>query len=627
MRNNFHRLFLLLLVLNLFILKVNAYTVVEDPTSFQEVGLRRYSILADPLDTKQTGVQLRLKVEEGKFTNFSQTDLLTIGTCTAGTFYNSQQICADIVNAHGFKKNDLLGKFEITWDNPNSPGIIKYDADAAYFSDTGKSELKGVLLGNAKSPTQNQAPEYLKIICLAGLGVVGLGVIKKEKKILFFGFIVAIGSFFIILSPQPTLILPETGSPLSTEQYNKKVMVLIWNPTMKNGKKLVTDRSWSSPTELTASAVAWFKNVTNGRLNYTIQSTQEIDDFTTLTSSRKYTSQTFEDCTKDSTKCFKDGGSLAMLDYTKVINSYDVCSKVNAGLVDEVWLFGGPYFGFYESTLTGPSAKLFNYNDGGGYASTCSKLVPIMGFNYERSLNEVVHDFGHRSERTFNKVWGWLNTVTPKTNWDLYGDGRREYYNQDNTPPYGCGVFHYPPNTLNGYQYDDSTSIASYCSSFDNYPDLSGINSPTNITSAAWGSSDIGFYDWWFRHLPNKSGCNTDQRLNDWWAYVVDPNMASQTCSSAPITSPSVTPSARVTITPTLTPQNIECGLIDTNTDNILNVYDLINFSRVYQKACSDNAPQTGCGGKDTNADNRVNISDFIYFAHNYYTIKSSCLR
>ncbi len=62
--------------------------------------------------------------------------------------------------------------------------------------------------------------------------------------------------------------------------------------------------------------------------------------------------------------------------------------------IDEVWMFGGPYFGFYESRMVGKGAFWCN---GPGIELNCRRFV-IMGYNYQREVKEMVHDFGHRTE-------------------------------------------------------------------------------------------------------------------------------------------------------------------------------------------------------------------------------------
>ncbi|WP_322488133.1 hypothetical protein [Chloroflexus sp.] len=63
-----------------------------------------------------------------------------------------------------------------------------------------------------------------------------------------------------------------------------------------------------------------------------------------------------------------------------IVNSpaFDICGKANRGEIDEVWIYNGPYFGFFESSLVGPNA--FRYNSPPvAMPHTCNRLIPIMG--------------------------------------------------------------------------------------------------------------------------------------------------------------------------------------------------------------------------------------------------------
>ena len=67
-------------------------------------------------------------------------------------------------------------------------------------------------------------------------------------------------------------------------------------------------------------------------------------------------------------------------------------------------MFGGPYFGFYESIMVGEGAYFCNAPPLNKVA--CSRLFVIMGFNYERGVGEMLEDLGHRAESILTHVFG-----------------------------------------------------------------------------------------------------------------------------------------------------------------------------------------------------------------------------
>src|SRR5436190_769699 len=64
------------------------------------------------------------------------------------------------------------------------------------------------------------------------------------------------------------------------------------------------------------------------------------------------------------------------------------CSLLQTGDVDEVWLWGGPWFGYLEHLLIQPKT----------FCPGVEKRFTVMGFSYERGVGEQLHDLGHLVE-------------------------------------------------------------------------------------------------------------------------------------------------------------------------------------------------------------------------------------
>jgi len=180
-------------------------------------------------------------------------------------------------------------------------------------------------------------------------------------------------------------------------------------------------------------------------------------------------------------------------------------------------MWGGPYFGFYESNMAGPNA--FWLNSGPTSGSTCKKLLPIMGFNYERGLNEAVHDFGHRAESAMKKVYGnWDPTYTNSWN-------RFSLLNKDIKDKAGCGNTHYTSASLKDYEYSPSGTVKSNCHEYINFPNISGDF--RDLSCKTWGCTEFGYYQYWWTHFPQNAGKSTDvytkqEIKNNWLEYVFD---------------------------------------------------------------------------------------------------------
>jgi len=113
--------------------------------------------------------------------------------------------------------------------------------------------------------------------------------------------------------------------------------------------------------------------------------------FPILDADRQYTPELYEEVQRDPRKAIKGAnGQLAIIDYRRVIvQGYD-----------EIWLFGGSYFGFYESRMIGRNAYWLNSPP----LEMPIKPVIVMGFNYNRGLKEMVHNYCHRIESTMAHV-------------------------------------------------------------------------------------------------------------------------------------------------------------------------------------------------------------------------------
>jgi Carboxypeptidase regulatory-like domain len=302
--------------------------------------------------------------------------------------------------------------------------------------------------------------------------------------------------------------------------HGRNATVVIYDPliTKADGTKvpLSTYKNWEDPAQLVDRFKRSIQSMTNGRVKYNVVKTKTINDFPVKADGFKYTQATYLACLADSSQCHAADGA----DVLATLSSEGVCSDVNAGATDELWLFGGPYFGYYESQLTGP--KSFWYNSPALPGSTCNKLLPIMGFNYERSLPEMVHDMLHRTESTMSRVYGSWAENRIATNWDKFAlvKAQSPSFNYS-----GCGNAHWTPNSVAEYDYSNPASVSTLCDDFFDYPTLPAAGtSLKTITCSAWGCDELAYYRYFFQHLPKASGINADTKFNDWWRYVVKPN-------------------------------------------------------------------------------------------------------
>jgi hypothetical protein len=304
----------------------------------------------------------------------------------------------------------------------------------------------------------------------------------------------------------------------------RNVLVLIFEPrNPETSEFLWQDRGYNNPVDLAQAALEWWAVKGNGKLRYQIVETIKLEQFPRLNDGFVYDYASWSAVMANPETSHQPD----IADYERIIADTDLCTKLNAGSVHELWMFGGPYFGFAESALAGPGA--FSYNGPSFADNACQKLVPIMGFNYERGRPEMLHNWGHRAEATMTHVFGGWQQDRMSHDWDRFGLTAAQ------SPSFGysgCGSIHYPPNATQEYAYDQTLSQQTFCRAFENYPDLPAdpATALEPVDCNAWSCTEEGYLGFWFSFFPSASGVK-DGIYNDWWRYFIDPNLA-RDCST-----------------------------------------------------------------------------------------------
>jgi hypothetical protein len=266
---------------------------------------------------------------------------------------------------------------------------------------------------------------------------------------------------------------------------------------------------WKDPRELADAYSEAVRRVSRGQVDYVIEEWKDLDAFPVKTDGFQYTPETWLHCWLNREDCHQPDGS----DYPRLLQDYGASEAIDAGRVDEVWMFGAPYLGFWESAMAGPGAFYIN---GGVYeeVSTDRPFV-VMGFSYERGLAEMLHDLSHRTESTMTRVYGGWKSDELTSNWARFAAN----FEQSGGVA-AVGSCHYPPNAEKDYDYSNLRVVQSSAVDWLDYPELDGTTAP--VSAETWGGPDyhLNYMEWWFSHLPHAPGWNADGRLNDWWEYV-----------------------------------------------------------------------------------------------------------
>jgi hypothetical protein len=290
-----------------------------------------------------------------------------------------------------------------------------------------------------------------------------------------------------------------------------RVLVLNFDPVLeaRDDLPLHAALGWRAPRQLAAKFMREVATASHGRVQYHIVEWQDLDAFPVKLDGFTYTDSTWLACWADRATCYQPDGS----DYPRLLAEHGVPARIDRGEIDELWIFGAPYLGFWESAMAGPDAFEIN---GGVYDSVAvSKRFAIMGFSYERGVAEMLHNLCHRTEATMTHLHGGWRADELVNSWARFAANAHQ-----SNGVAAVGTCHYPPNGEKDYDYANPRTVSSTADDYLDYPELGGSAMP--VSRETWGGPEyhLNYMRWWFTRLPHAPGRAPDGTLNDWWRYV-----------------------------------------------------------------------------------------------------------
>ena len=409
--------------------------------------------------------------------------------------------------------------------------------------------------------------------------------------------LLGIGVTVYLVTSGPLKLSPKAVESVQVGPINRKALLIIYDPILSNGQKLHELRGWADPVSATTITVNVINQSSGGAVNYQVAETVQRNEWPRKVDGFRYTEETYKTC-MDSNNKSADCHSPDDMDYSQVWTDMNICSKVSSGAIDEVFIWGAPYFGFDEFAFKIPGDVMPYNNPTNGWLydlrkkniPACNgKTVFAMGWNYERGVagpgmftpGESLHSFGHRIESALalsvgRGYWdGCIGHSGVPSDFDQFTCVNKDITSSTPVTVAGCGNIHFPPNGLQDYDYANSQSVQNACSSWDNYP--FSEKTVASQDCSAWGCSgdpQVNYLKWWMNHLPRKDGVQNGN-LNNWWKYIVDfdngvteakapPSTPTPTPTPIPVPSPSPTPiptpRADLTITAVNLYQNVYDG-------------------------------------------------------------------
>lgn len=301
------------------------------------------------------------------------------------------------------------------------------------------------------------------------------------------------------------------GARRRDRPISPRVLLLTFNPRIEaeGGRRLAEVCGWRDPETLTREFIADLRECSGGFVQYRLVENLVADSFPLKKDGFRYTDESYLQCFRTRRGWHQPDA----IDYPELIRAFELTRRVERREIDEVWIWGMPYAGLYESTMAGRAAYFCNSPP--LLEVDSQRPFILMGFNYERGVGGMLENLGHRAESIMRRVYGsWEPEETHAWN-------RFTLYDRVSPGRAACGNLHFAPNSARDYDWGNKRAVLSSADDWLNYPQLTGKK--RLMTCADWGSGDIRqHHRWWFTRLPKASGRGPDGKQANWWKYVVD---------------------------------------------------------------------------------------------------------
>ena len=112
------------------------------------------------------------------------------------------------------------------------------------------------------------------------------------------------------------------------------------------------DFRWNDPLKLTDQFIHDLQSVSSNYCNYEIVENLLVDGFPVKVDGFRYTRKSYSKAWQSRSGFHQPDWA----DYDEIIGTLNLSHQIRTKKIDEVWLFAGPYAGFYESRMVGPGA-------------------------------------------------------------------------------------------------------------------------------------------------------------------------------------------------------------------------------------------------------------------------------
>jgi len=326
-------------------------------------------------------------------------------------------------------------------------------------------------------------------------------------------------------SPAPPKAAADPAPGIGRKDLN--VLLLVYDPVLKTKENLRLHefKRWSDPWKLTLQVIEDLRFASHGYVNYRVVDIIDHDGYPTKRDGFTYDEEGFLAVLEDPGKA-RDG----MTSFERMFEQFDLPGRIAAKKIDEIWLWGSPWFHWDELHWKIPGDRIPYQTDNPWLyrpydIPDVGKTIWIMGFSYERGEGEALEDFCHRIESA-------LSLTVGKGIWDHEKNGDNPWVRFTRTDKgfpgeSEVGSCHAAPNSTGDYDWDNKTPVWTYADDWLTYPVLPRKKKLLDCDSGGW-KGIVGHHIWFMRHLPHGPGI-TGGFHDNWWRYVVDYDEAIRT--------------------------------------------------------------------------------------------------
>ncbi len=302
------------------------------------------------------------------------------------------------------------------------------------------------------------------------------------------------------------------GAQAEAWSTQPRVVVYTFDPKIERegGRLLHEVLGWNDPHAMTFEYRDAVREATWGAVDYDIETWYRVDEFPRRTDGAQYDEDGYLGCVADTRTCLED--SPYKTDLALYSSIFGWCDLARDG-VDEVWVFGAPWFGMPESQMAGDGAYWLNSTP---LDTGCDTPLTIMAFSYHVPVSNMLHNLGHRIESHLaHSFSGWPSSKGASP-WEEFSRGA------DAMVP-ACGNVHYPPNTRVEYGYTDAAEVTAGCEGWMDYPEHGDVEAE-GVSCWTWGcdgDTQLNYLTWWIQHLPHREGTH-EGFLTNWQRYIFD---------------------------------------------------------------------------------------------------------